>query len=500
MQLRCAIWAAVSSEEQAKSDKDSIPDQERATRAKVDALGGEVVADLRVEESRELLDFTTACTTIDAYSQLRRLVDIKAINLLVFLNRGRLGRTAAVIESLALYCLRGDVALYDLSAPPSTLAAREQLHSGGDQLNGVIQSWRYQNEMTELRRRNRFGMAKRAKEGKFASHIPYGYRKKFDNEGKPYIVIDAHEAQAVRLIFSLYVAGEGIDKIVQRLTLEGFYAPGRATDQTAKQRPFAKPTLKRIIDRVWIFNGYVELNRRSKKGREFIRQKSSQIPAIVDEAVVSAVLAAKEKRTRRVIVLGEYLLSGLVYCQKCKRLMVIDMNGSMRVRKDGSIYTLPILLCKCCKRTVVQSKVRAALVDWFSTLPQELPPVPDEQSAALHAALEAVQSAIDGIGRAKSKAFDAYIRNIADETTYQDARKRLDSEEKSLQDRLHLIRLQIAQEARKQPTKARYSHVRDVGVATMELGATEPKKVNLWLREHIKVEFSEDRKFVITFA
>ena len=103
MPLRCAVWAAVSSEEQARSDKDSIPNQKALTRAKAE----------------ELLDFTTAAATVDAYRQLKRLVDAKSISLLIFLNRGRLGRTTAVIESLALYCLRGNVALYDLSAPQS---------------------------------------------------------------------------------------------------------------------------------------------------------------------------------------------------------------------------------------------------------------------------------------------------------------------------------------------------------------------------------------------
>lgn len=38
--LRCATWAAVSSEEQARSDKVSIPDQKKATTAKAIELGG----------------------------------------------------------------------------------------------------------------------------------------------------------------------------------------------------------------------------------------------------------------------------------------------------------------------------------------------------------------------------------------------------------------------------------------------------------------------------
>lgn len=126
--------------------------------------------------------------------------------------------------------------------------------------------------------------------------------------------------------------------------------------------------------------------------------------------------------------------------------------------------------------------------------------MPPNESVGLQAELERVQSAISGIERAKTRAFDAYARELVDEGTYLDTKKRLESEEKTLQDRLHLIRLQIAQQAHRQPAAKRYNHVRDVGEAMMALGETEPKRVNSWLREYIKVEFTEDRKFMITFA
>lgn len=138
--------------------------------------------------------------------------------------------------------------------------------------------------------------------------------------------------------------------------------------------------------------------------------------------------------------------------------------------------------------------------EYVKSLPQTLPEFPENESTGLQAELERVQSTIDGIGRAKARAFDAYVRELTDELTYVDTKKRLESEEKSLQDRLHLIRLQIAQDARKRPTEATYQHVRDVGEAMLKLGETEQKRVNAWLREYVKVEFNQDRELSAKFA
>lgn len=500
--LRCAIWAAVSSEEQAKSDKDSIPDQQRATRAKVAALGGEVVADLRVEESRELLDFTTACTTIDAYSQLRRLVDSKAINLLVFLNRGRLGRTAAVIESLALYCLRGGVALYDLSSPPVTLVASEQLHSSGDQLNGVIQSWRYQNEMTELRRRHKMGMARRAKEGKLPGAVPFGWVKVYDRAGDYTIQIDEQAAAAVRLMFRLYVSGEHMRDIVRRLNGEGFQSPGihRKNSNDRKPQAFSDSSAKTILLRAWLYAGYLEFNKKSKTGREFIRVKSSQFPAIIDEATAQEALKERAKRGSNQVAQHTYLFSGVVTCSKCDRRMACVSKFGAVKRKSGKVYSRSVCKCMACRRILPWLQIERVLMAWFESLPQQLPELPENDSTALQAELERVESAITAITKARARALDAYVRELTDETAYQSVKNGLDREEKTLQDRLHLLRLQVATEARKQPTSERYQHVREVGKAMLEMGKAEQKRVNSWLREYIRIEFDADRKIAVNFA
>ena len=70
--LRVAVWAAVSSREQAEDDKDSLPSQEREGRAWAEAAGGQVVAAYRVPgHSRQYGFYDDAARDIEAYRLLR---------------------------------------------------------------------------------------------------------------------------------------------------------------------------------------------------------------------------------------------------------------------------------------------------------------------------------------------------------------------------------------------------------------------------------------------
>ncbi len=67
-------------------------------------------------------------------------------------------------------------------------------------------------------------LAYKREQGQFiGSFAPYGYQ--IDPDDKHHLIVDEETAPAVRLIFNMYVSGEGYRRIVQRLNDEGIVSP-----------------------------------------------------------------------------------------------------------------------------------------------------------------------------------------------------------------------------------------------------------------------------------
>src|SRR5690606_34972617 len=105
-------WAAVSSLPQAQ--KISLDDQLAVNRQHIEKHDGILIAELVVPgESRDIVLFEEAAAKMDAYAQLKALLDAKAFDVLICLNRSRLGRTLALAETVAELCRRAGVFVYE---------------------------------------------------------------------------------------------------------------------------------------------------------------------------------------------------------------------------------------------------------------------------------------------------------------------------------------------------------------------------------------------------
>lgn len=405
--------------------------------------------------------------------------------MLICYNVGRLGRKRSLITTVIDLCYEAGILVYRTSSPPASLEFTRKGYS--DLLIEAVESATFQNEVDQLREHHRTGMIRRTKRGFLPGNVPFGYVKVFDDKGKvKSYKVDEAKAETIRRIFDLYAAGGQYEAILSKL--EGSLSPSG--------KRFTIGGVKRILERVWQYCGYIEYNRRGE--REFIRVKSAILPPIIDETLLQRVVSEQGRRAIGEIVQGELLYSGVVFCTRCNRRMACITNAGRHRRDDGTLYTQPIVRCDHCKRSVTWRRLDRELLTWFESLPQEMPPAEESEDCGLQAEHDRVQSAIAGIERAQARAFDAYIRELTDELTYLDAKKRLEGELGALEDRLHLVRLQIAQEAHRKPTVARYNHVREVGSAMLALGKGKPATVNAWMREYIRIELGEDRKLAVS--
>ena len=372
MQKRVAIWAAVSSLPQAK--KISLTDQLRQGHEAADRHQGEVVTELVVPgESRNIILFEDARDRIDAYAQLKTILDArmeelktgvkspKAVDALIYLDLSRLGRTAPLILAVAELCTRAQILLYELDSPPPSLEFSPPNYD--ELLLRAIKATGAQQEVRKIQDKHRSGMIGRVKGGKFPSRINYGYREIYNADGEFVEYAFADTSDVVLLMHGLYIdRGWGHQKIADHLNRLGHDAPNGGQ--------WNYSTVAHILRRAWIYAGYAEVNRRSKTGRPHVRAKGIW-PALISEERARAIMAELESRKNsRRSVAYTYRFSRMCYCNICGDSMAVDSGYSSYRKKDGTRQRYDHVRYRCRGRHGsgalehrIHQKLAAAIVD-----------------------------------------------------------------------------------------------------------------------------------------
>lgn len=305
--VRFAIWAAVSSLPQAK--KISLDDQIAEAQEHVERHGGQVVATLRVPgQSRSIVLFEDACARIDAYAELRDLIQRKAFDVLIYLDRSRLGRKASLSMAVVELCHEAGIQTYEMESPPAALGLSA---SHDDALIGAIKSVGAQREVEKLSERHKSGMIGRAKAGKFPSFLPYGYRYEYDSAGNKRAVIDEDEARNMRYaLLELYVGKSlPMTQVADELNTLGYvYRSGE---------PWKHHHIERILNNLIKATGKIELNKRSRRNRPYIVAKGEHPPIFTDEEYeyIQDHRANRKRYKRR--PKAPWLFSGVLTCATC---------------------------------------------------------------------------------------------------------------------------------------------------------------------------------------
>lgn len=163
---------------------------------------------------------------------------------------------------------------------------------------------------------------------------PLGYRV---TEDQTY-AIDEDQAEAVRLIFSMYADGHGYGRIIDELNSRGH--------RTQNGNHFGKNSLHEILRNekyrgVYIFNRSAaktadgKRNHHASKSTDQIIRIEGGMPRIIDDVTWERVQKRMQMRRRGAAKAKEiYLLSGITYCGKCNGAMV----GNRRPGGTKGIY------------------------------------------------------------------------------------------------------------------------------------------------------------------
>lgn len=370
---RFLSWAAVSSLPQAK--KISLEDQLEENRRHAERIGGEIVGELVVfGQSRKIAFYHVAMAKVKGYhidqhgnreecypyAKLLELMEAKAFDVLIYLDRSRIGRDAALSMAVVSGCKEAGIRVYELDAPPADLDAPIN-HQ--EQLIGAINSVQAQKAVEDIAEKHRKGMKGRALRGEFPAAIPWPRLARYTPEGELYIEIDAQGKATLERIYTLYTErGYSVREICKELNSEGVPAPASGQWKASKVLP--------LLDQVWTYAGFVEYNRRSATGRPFTRTKS-RWPAVISPELARAVEDERGRRaeSRQGFRHSKYRFAGMCWCLVCGNKM---RSGTLRAKRtDGSEYVNVYYRCDSPRHPgghiaehFVYNAVRAVVEHW----------------------------------------------------------------------------------------------------------------------------------------
>ena len=204
-----------------------------------------------------------------------------------------------------------------------------------------------------LSREVRKGLQENALECKVTGGPPaLGYS--VDRNTQKYI-INKYEAEAVRLIFRMYLEGYSYTEIIDTLNNKGY--------RTRRGIPFAKNSLYAILrnERYTGVYIYVKDSTKNPKGKyvrhgeydpDAVIRIPGGIPAIISEDDFHRVQAKMKERQHKAAKFSakqEYLLSGKVYCGECGSPYA---GNSRKPRPDHPLY----ISYKCTRRNQSDTK------------------------------------------------------------------------------------------------------------------------------------------------
>lgn len=325
--MRAILWGAVSSKKQAADDKVSIPRQLELGREHAQRWGMTVVGELVIPGvSRSISLYDRAAKRVDGYhvdrhgnrtevkvyAKLLELLELPAdhpdrFDVLIFLDRSRLGRKASLSMTVIEICEENGVKAYDIENPPRSLDISEA--SQDERLIGAWSSVRAQGDLVKFAKHRLEGMQRRVENGYFGTRVPFGYIPQYNAKKEVSYIIDEEKMQTILLIQSLYLdEGLGVKKVQEQINALGRKNAGG-------KKPWTWQNIAWILDQSYVYAGFVEWNK--TQGGEFLRVPGRQ-PAIITEERARAILQERSARAESRKSTGrEYRFARMIRCAVC---------------------------------------------------------------------------------------------------------------------------------------------------------------------------------------
>lgn len=322
--IRAVIYVRVSTLEQAKIDKASIPNQLALCKKAIESHKWDLVHEPYIDDgiSGHLLEERTGLQKLlnDARHQQFDLVVVTDFDRFA---RNRAAATIVREELKELY-----IQTYSLATPvepknPKTYDPRD------DDLAIMVEGFSDANseiERNKIRRRMTMGKVAVAQKGKIPNNVPYGYKiirwyDETEKKVKRRIDINEDEAKIVKWIFDEYIKGRGTLSIAFDLNEQRVKPPrGKFWRAQAVKYMLQNPTYSGKVVWGWRHADYQKNKQRRLREHKGMIIDSKEHQAIIPDTIFK--LAQKEKKIRGNSQKGRAqisrgLLTGIAKCKRC---------------------------------------------------------------------------------------------------------------------------------------------------------------------------------------
>lgn len=482
---KVALWGAVSSLPQAKEI--SVVDQIKRGHEHAKKHGAKVVAELIVPgKSRNIVLLEDACAQIPAYAELKAHIEAKSIDVLVYLEPSRLGRTAALVMTVAELCTRAGILLYEIDAPPQTMEFTPPDYDA--LLIRAIKATGAQQEVKRTSDRHRTGMIARVDKGLFSGKPNFGYKAVYNPDGDfVEYAIDQPAMDAVLLIFTLFLeGGHGCVTIADRLNRLGHESP--------RGGAWGESSVRYIVARAEVYAGKLELNQRSPTGRPHTTGKGTW-PPIITEQQARAILA--ELGSRKGVsrsLWHPYRFSRMIFCNVCGGSMIATTSHDYYTKRDGTIRRYDRVRYRCGGRHVavmekhVFSVMKDQIIDLQDIAYREklIKQATSVDPASLLQQIAAHNAHIDRLRAAIEKADkDLYIHDRLAPERHKALVDSIMTDIAAAQSEIAKLEAKIATIADIAQRGQRIAAIHQTGMA--HLNDPDIRASNAWLRQHFKL-------------
>ena len=325
-----ALYLRVSTGRQAEQDL-SIPDQKAQARAWCQARGWTVAAEF-VEPG--------ASATDDKRPVFQQMIEQacsgdNAFDVIVVHSYSRFFRDAFGLEFYLRKLKKSGVRLVSITQELGDDPAQVMLR----QVIALFDEYQSKETAKHVLR----SMKENARQGFWnGSQSPFGYKPTaVEQRGarvKKKLIIDDVEAEVVRLMFRLFLAGDGkcgpmgVKAVVKHINAKGH--------RTRKGAHWGIGPMHRLLTDP-LYCGQHRFNRKFNKTgqvKEASEVITTEVPAIIDQATFDQVQASLKARNPQVtaprVVTGPILLTGLAVCGTCGGGMTLRTGTS----KHGNVY------------------------------------------------------------------------------------------------------------------------------------------------------------------
>lgn len=330
------------------------------------------------------------------------------------------------------------------------------------------------------------GLVKRG--DRFPSNVPYGYAYEYMPDGDKRIVVDDSAAACVRwLLVDLYLG--------QEYSIPALLEAVQASDYPPPRDRWQIGSIKSILDNVDRYAGWLELNKKSRTGRKYLRVRGDY-PPILSEAEAQDIQAERQDRATHTTNRRTRIFSGVAVCNSCNELL----HGNTQYHTSRTLGRLTYDNMRCgngeCPQPVQIADARLmeamrAVVDYLADVADtnDLIGVVDESRAeGLRAQLARLARVETATQEERTRLTRAYTRlGTLTEEEYTDAMR--DASQRLLQVARDREQVETAlEDAQNEGDVAgRIDEVRQDGHRILDMADADPQLVRRWLRAHFRI-------------